>query len=270
MPILTSAACFFLINKAIYDVVPLEKIHKVTVRFSLRHGLYIEPAGDFAVDEVFVSRVKSRMQELVEEDLPIEKINVHVDEAIRFFHRVKMYDKERLFRYRRSSHVNLYSLAGFKDYHYGYMVPSTGYLKYFDILPYQEGLALILPRMQTPRTVDPFDRQDKLFHVMQDSYRWGEQMDLETVGAVNDMISAGHLQDLILDRRGPSGETDRGYRRSDRGATEYQVCYDRWSFLLRKDQLLSPAVHPASRTRTHAASDCRGRLLCRSGAYAPG
>ncbi len=187
-----------LINKAIYDVVPLEKIHKVTVRFSLRHGLYIEPAGDFAVDEVFVSRVKSRMQELVEEDLPIEKINVHVDEAIRFFHRVKMYDKERLFRYRRSSHVNLYSLAGFKDYHYGYMVPSTGYLKYFDILPYQEGLALILPRMQMPRTVDPFDRQDKLFHVMQDSYRWGEQMDLETVGAVNDMISAGHLQDLIL------------------------------------------------------------------------
>ena len=128
----------------------------------------------------------------------IHIFNVHVDEAIRFFHRVKMYDKERLFRYRRSSHVNLYSLAGFKDYHYGYMVPSTGYLKYFDILPYQEGLALILPRMQTPRTVDPFDRQDKLFHVMQDSYRWGEQMDLETVGAVNDMISAGHLQDLIL------------------------------------------------------------------------
>ncbi len=187
-----------LMNKAIYDLFPLSQINKVMAKFSVKNGLYIEADGDFSVDEEFLARVKERMVELVEQDLPIEKKSIPVAEAIEFFHRVKMYDKERLFRYRRSSRVNLYRIDGFVDYHYGYMIPSTGYLQYFDLKLYQDGFVLLLPAAASPRTVPEFEPQDKIFQVLQNSSRWSEALKLATVGEVNDRIAQGGLQDLIL------------------------------------------------------------------------
>lgn len=187
-----------LMNKAIYDVVPLPDIRKVTVKFSVTHGLYVEAEGAFSVDEEFLQKVKSRMDELVQADLPIKKTSMHVDDAVAFFRKVKMYDKERLFRYRRSSHVNIYSIDGFADYHYGYMVPSTGYLKYYELKLYQEGFVLLFPTWKEPKTVPPFEPQEKLFGTLQKASRWSEQLHVDTVGAVNDMISSGRIQDLVL------------------------------------------------------------------------
>lgn len=187
-----------LMNKAIYDIIPLEKIEKVTVKFSVINGYYIEPKGDFTVDAEFLTKVKTRMDELIASDIPIIKRSMHVDDAIQFFRNVKMYDKEKLFRYRRSSHVNIYSISGFADYHYGYMVPSTGYLRYYDLALYQDGFVLLLPLRSNPVQVMPLKPQDKLFGVMQESAKWSEQLHLNTVGAVNEMISSGALQDMIL------------------------------------------------------------------------
>ena len=187
-----------LMNKAIYDIIPLEKIEKVTVKFSVINGYYIEPRGDFTVDAEFLAKVKARMDELIASDIPIIKRSMHVDDAIQFFRNVKMYDKEKLFRYRRSSHVNIYSISGFADYHYGYMVPSTGYLRYYDLALYQDGFVLLLPLRSNPVQVMPLKPQDKLFGVMQESAKWSEQLHLNTVGAVNEMISSGALQDMIL------------------------------------------------------------------------
>ena len=187
-----------LMNKAIYDIIPLEKIEKVTVKFSVINGYYIEPKGDFTVDAEFLTKVKTRMDELIDSDIPIIKRSMHVDDAIQFFRNVKMYDKEKLFRYRRSSHVNIYSISGFADYHYGYMVPSTGYLRYYDLALYQDGFVLLLPLRSNPVQVMPLKPQDKLFGVMQESAKWSEQLHLNTVGAVNEMISSGALQDMIL------------------------------------------------------------------------
>jgi len=187
-----------LMNKAIYDIIPLEKIEKVTVKFSVINGYYIEPKGDFTVDAEFLTKVKTRIDELIASDIPIIKRSMHVDDAIQFFRNVKMYDKEKLFRYRRSSHVNIYSISGFADYHYGYMVPSTGYLRYYDLALYQDGFVLLLPLRSNPVQVMPLKPQDKLFGVMQESAKWSEQLHLNTVGAVNEMISSGALQDMIL------------------------------------------------------------------------
>ena len=187
-----------LMNKAIYDVIPLEKIEKVTVKFSVINGYYIEPKGDFTVDAEFLTKIKTRIDELIALDIPIMKRSMHVDDAIQFFRNVKMYDKEKLFRYRRSSHVNIYSISGFADYHYGYMVPSTGYLRYYGLTLYQEGFVLLLPLRSNPVQVLPFKPQNKLFGVMQESSKWSEQLHLNTVGAVNEMISSGALQDMIL------------------------------------------------------------------------
>lgn len=83
------------------------------------------------------------------------------------------------------------------DYYYGYMVPGTGYLKYFDLIPYQNGFMLMFPGKETRKVAD-FEVTDKLFNTLNDSAQWGIDMGIRTVGELNDVIAAGRIQDMIL------------------------------------------------------------------------
>ena len=103
--------------------------------FSIGKGFFVEPSGDFELTEELLIQVKERMRQYVDECIPIMKRSVHTDDAVELFHRHRMYDKERLFNYRRVSRVNIYSIGGFEDYYYGYMVQNTGYIRYFDLIP---------------------------------------------------------------------------------------------------------------------------------------
>ena len=118
-----------LLMKAFYEVVGSERLTNVTVDFSIGGGLFVEPKGDFVLDESLVNQVKAKMRQYVDAKMPIMKRNVSTDEAIDLFHRYKMYNKERLFMYRRVSRVNIYNLDGFEDYYYGYMVPIKHHIK---------------------------------------------------------------------------------------------------------------------------------------------
>ena len=187
-----------LLVKAIYDVAPREAIGKVRIHYSVSKGYYCTIEGDVTPDQAFLERVEARMRQMVEEDLPIRKRSVHTDEAIQMFHKHGMYDKERLFEYRRVSKVNIYSLNEFEDYYYGYMVPSAGYLKYFKLYPYDEGFVLQMPEISEPEAVPPFEPQNKLFQVLKESTRWGDMQGIETVGALNDKITGGDATELVL------------------------------------------------------------------------
>ena len=132
------------------------------------------------------------------QNLPIEKRSIPVEEAIEHFTRHGMTDKARLFRFRRSSSVNVYLLDGFEDYYYGYMVPSTGYLKYFKLIPYDEGFVLEFPPRKTPETFGPFHEQPKVFQTLKSSTKWGEILNVGTVGALNEQISEGNVGNIIL------------------------------------------------------------------------
>lgn len=187
-----------LLVKAIYDVAPREAIGKVRIHYSVSKGYYCTIEGDVTPDQAFLERVEARMRQMVEEDLPIRKRSVHTDEAIQMFHKHGMYDKERLFEYRRVSKVNIYSLNEFEDYYYGYMVPSAGYLKYFKLYPYDEGFVLQMPEISEPEVVPPFEPQNKLFQVLKESTRWGDMQGIETVGALNDKITGGDATELVL------------------------------------------------------------------------
>ena len=187
-----------LLVKAIYDVAPREAIGKVRIHYSVSKGYYCTIEGDVTPDQAFLERVEARMGQMVEEDLPIRKRSVHTDEAIQMFHKHGMYDKERLFEYRRVSKVNIYSLNEFEDYYYGYMVPSAGYLKYFKLYPYDEGFVLQMPEMSEPEVVPPFEPQNKLFQVLKESTQWGDMQGIETVGALNDKITGGDATELVL------------------------------------------------------------------------
>lgn len=187
-----------LMLKAIYDIVPKEKLKKVSILFSLSRGYYCKITGDVTVDEEFLNEVKARMFELVEEDIPFKKRSIHTDDAIALFKAHRMYDKEKLFRYRRVSKVNIYSLNEFEDYYYGYMVPSTGYLKYFELYCYDEGFVLQMPIRKAPKEVPPFQPPKKLFGVLKEAKEWGECLGISTVGELNEKISQGKLNDIVL------------------------------------------------------------------------
>lgn len=187
-----------LMLKAFHDITKKDDDGRVMVHYSLSKGLYCTYTGKEPLTEELLLQVKERMQQLVREDISITKEAVGTDSAIELFKKHKMYDKVKLFQFRRVSSVNLYRLSGFEDYFYGYMVPSTGYLKYFDLYLYDEGFVLQLPEKEKPNTVPEFKPQNKLFQVLKQSSIWSETLEVPTVGALNEQISKGNMNNIIL------------------------------------------------------------------------
>lgn len=187
-----------LMLKAFYAVAGPENVEKVIVDFSIGKGFFVEARGNFTLNQELLEQVKAKMQEYVDQEIPILKRSISTDDAIERFHRHRMYDKERLFLYRRVSRVNVYSIDGFEDYFYGYMVPNTKYIRYFDLKLYEYGFVLMLPSMLAPTVLPQFAPLPKLFHTLADSSLWGQRLDLETVGALNDKIAEGDMSHLIL------------------------------------------------------------------------
>ena len=186
-----------LLLKAIYDVEGMDAVRGMKVEFSASEGYYVS-SKKMPVNEETLAKIEGRMKELVSQNLPIEKRSIPVEEAIEHFTRHGMIDKARLFRFRRSSSVNVYLLDGFEDYYYGYMVPSTGYLKYFKLIPYDEGFVLEFPPRKMPETFGPFREQRKVFQTLKNSTKWGEILNVGTVGALNEQISDGNVGNIIL------------------------------------------------------------------------
>lgn len=187
-----------LMMKSFYDVAGEENINKIVVEYSLSRGYYCRVDGNIELTEDLINRVELRMRELADADIPINKRSISVNNAISLFNRHKMYDKERLLRFRRASNVNIYSIKGFEDYYYGYMVPSTGYLKYFKLHKFEEGFVLQLPVKENPDSVSEFTPQMKLFNVLRESRKWSDMLEIGNVGALNEQISKGRINDIIL------------------------------------------------------------------------
>lgn len=187
-----------LLLKSIYQTAGSDAVEHVIFHYSMGSGYYFTIKGSLALDETFLARVKTCMRELVEQQIPIIKRNVSTREARRIFARHGMWDKERLFRYRRSSRVNLYDLDGFEDYFYGFMTWHTGYLKYFDLFLYDEGLVLQMPDAENPTVVPPLQVSPKIFKVQKKSEEWAQLMGVDCVGDLNDRISQGTVKELML------------------------------------------------------------------------
>lgn len=183
--------------KAFYDVYG-HKINNINVMYSLSKGYYCEVDGDLQVIRDALYQVKTRMTEIIKAAMPFEKHVISTNEAMEFFHKHRMYDKERLFKFRRSSRVNVYRLNKFEDYFYGYMVPNTGYLKYFELHAYDEGFVLQMPVKEEPRRVPKFCPQEKVFSVLKESSKWGELLEIGAVGALNENISKGKIGEIML------------------------------------------------------------------------
>ena len=188
----------FVMLRAIYRVLGHDNIDKVRVEHSIGSAVYCELDGKAVITQEVIECVKEEMKSIVNRDLPFVKRSVATAEAAELFHQYRMYDKEKLFQFRRVSSANLYQLDGFEDYFYGYMPPSTGYLKYFDLKVYEQGFVLILPSAKKPKITREFFPRKNLFHTLQEANRWGHTMGIDTVGYLNEEITKGNINDIIL------------------------------------------------------------------------
>ena len=187
-----------LMLKAMYHVAGHENVEKIGIHFTIGNGLYCTFKGKQKLTETFLEEVKAYMREISNQNLPIIKRSVETGEAISLFREYGMKDKEKLFHYRRVSNVNLYSLGGFEDYYYGYMVPETGVLKWFDLKLYDEGFLLLMPNRSNPEVLPDWRPREKIFYVQKESLKWGEMLDVATVGDMNEYIVHKDASELVL------------------------------------------------------------------------
>lgn len=188
-----------LMLKAMYHVVGDNRnIDRVGVHFTVSDGYYCTMQGKTELTQQFLDEVKAAMKAMAEQGLPIRKNNMATYKARKKFKEYRMYDKEELFRYRRASRVNLYDLEGFEDYFYGYMLPDTSYLKYFDLRLFDDGFVLLFPTKEEPEKLPEFAPEQKIFHVQKEAMEWGAKLGIPTVGALNSYIVNHRLKDLIM------------------------------------------------------------------------
>lgn len=188
--------------KACEDLLGTGATTKIALDYSIGNSIFCDFLEDRVIDEAFARSIQKRMEELAKANLPITKRSLDTDQAAKYFDRIGFKGKKELFQFRRESKMNIYSLDGYDNYFYGYMAPSTGYISAFLVSAYQHGVVLQIPKRKQTEEIVPFTPQPKLFHVMQRSREWTKTMGVDTVGALNDEITHGNINHLILLQEG--------------------------------------------------------------------
>ena len=193
----------FIFLKACEDLLGKGESTKIAIDYSIGNSIFCDFSSmERIVDDKFAHSIQKRMEQLYESDLPITKRSLDTDQASRYFDSVGLKGKRELFKFRRESKTNIYSMDGYDNYFYGYMAPSTGYIPTFLVSAYQHGVVLQIPKRKQTEEIVPFTPQPKLFHVMQRSREWTKTMGVDTVGALNDEITYGNINHLILLQEG--------------------------------------------------------------------
>ncbi len=185
---------YFILVKAVNDLYP---DRKVVINHSISKGLYCEVAGGKELDEDEVRTIESRMRELSGQRIPFIKKVVPIEAAKERFEKSGRMDRFHAIEFRGNPFVTVYDCDGYEDYFYGYMAPDTGYIGLFSLIYYPPGLIMMFPDMSAPFTLPEFREQKKLFNIFSEYKRWGHILGIENVGALNDLVKAGKVGDLI-------------------------------------------------------------------------
>jgi len=172
---------------------------KLTIDHSVSSGAYYchvpeqEPFKQENLDAL-----EKRMRQLVAADEPMLREKEELENAIAFFRKHGQDDKLRLLKYRQGDYLILYNLKGKRDYHHGYMVPSTGYLQWFDLQLVGSGFVLRFPRRHAPNQLSPMPSYPTLLSTFRQYGQWLETLGIQSVGALNDAIKDGRINEVIL------------------------------------------------------------------------
>jgi uridine kinase len=161
-------------------------------------GYYCQISGRLPLSGEELSIVEERMRRLVKDNLPFRRQQLPLEQAIEYFRANNYPDKVRLLAHRKKDYLTTYELEGHLDYHHGYMVPSTGYLRWFKLLPTEEGFTLRFPRRQAPTQLLPMPEYPTLLSTFRQYGNWLQRLGISNVGALNDVIQAGRISEVIL------------------------------------------------------------------------
>ena len=186
----------FLMIAAAAEVLPDTVI---TIHHSMPFGgYYCETDSGRPLSQVELTALRHRMRELVDADLPIDKVRMPLDEALALFRAQGDMEKADLFARRRKDYLTLYELNGVRDYFHGFMVPRTSYLDLFDLCHYSNGFILQFPRRSWPNALQPFEDEPRLAQIFQSYKDWLQIMGVGNVTALNEAIATGRSSEIIL------------------------------------------------------------------------
>mgnify|MGYP001810208298 CR=1 FL=1 len=183
----------FLLMKALHDCHP---DRDVAIRHSVSKGIFFDVVGEPLTDEM-VRGVERRMHELVARDIPFQKVVVSIEEARRIFRESGRDDRLGAIQNREKDYVTLYLFEDIDDYFYGYMVPSSGYLKLFELEPAEGGIVLVIPKKEDPTRLPEGKVPGKLFNVFAEYTSWLRILGVGDVGHLNERVTGGQINDFI-------------------------------------------------------------------------
>ncbi len=182
--------------KAVEDC--LGKSARVEIQNSLNKGLYTEIKAEKPVNARQVQQIEHRMQELVKSDIPFVKEIVSREEAMAIFEEDGRKEKQRMLSESLDlKQLKFYSLEGCRDFFYGFMAPSTGYIQYFQLMKYRRGVLLRFPHPSAPDRMPPYVDEKKLYRAFGEQTKWDRLLDVNYVADLNEKIENGQYQELI-------------------------------------------------------------------------
>jgi uridine kinase len=173
--------------------------HKLKVQHSVSGGLYCELVNHESPGPLaeIVERLQHRMKEIIALDITFERNEIRTEEALKIFEQFKLEDKCTLMRSRRQFYSSVYRLDDVVNYFYGYLVPSTGYLKHFGLEAYYEGMLLVMPQKDNPDQLVKVVDQPKLFEIFREFKDWVDIIGVPHMGQLNQMALNGKISDII-------------------------------------------------------------------------
>lgn len=170
---------------------------EVTIEHSLSKGIYSELNKKDKLTANDVKKIIKRMNEIIESDYEIKREEVEINKAKEIFQKQNMNDKVRLLNHVTKSNIHVYSVENLYDTYYGYLAPSTGYIDKFNLVYYHPGIVLQYPVKEDKFQIPKFVEHQKLFKIFRESEKWGDILDIGYVGALNDKIKDGEIEEII-------------------------------------------------------------------------
>ena len=185
---------FFILCKAVHDLYPGSR---VVIDIPVSKGYYINLHIGREVTDEDATRIRERMQQIIDEKIPIERFEVRTEEAIRMFEQKGDEAKVKLLRSVGSLYTVYHRIDDYVDYYYGALLTNTSDIYLFGLERYFEGLLLRIPSKHDPSQLGALVKQDKMFEVFLEQHRWQHILGVSTVGDFNEAVKAGHATNLI-------------------------------------------------------------------------
>ena len=184
----------FVMLKAFEELYPNKKI---IVNYSLGHSLFCESTPDFIFTAEDIEKIKKKMYEIIENNLPIEKKILTIEEAMHLYEKIGKEDKKGLLETRMKSYVSMYQCGDTYNYFYGVMPISTGYMKYFELLKYENGILLVYPRRFSPTEIEKVEDSKKLYATFDEYDKIHKILGIENLASLNRITKAGKAGEVI-------------------------------------------------------------------------